>query len=76
MKRIRLRFSLSLPNGRMKSEGGVSMIEIHCPNCGKYCQMLESLTEIPSDKAESAIFGCDRCGKKWKIEISEVVNET
>ena len=28
------------------------MIEIHCPNCGKYCQMLESLTEIPSLKDE------------------------
>ena len=51
------------------------MIEVHCPNCGKYCNMLEELTQISSANTVSAIFGCDRCEKKWKIEISEIADE-
>ena len=51
------------------------MVEIHCPFCGKYCNMLNDTIEKEPQLKETGVFQCVRCEKKWKIEISEIADE-
>lgn len=46
------------------------MIEIHCPECMKYCGQFDEIRK--DEDGETLVFTCVRCGKKYEITVREV----